>query len=260
MQVFVKNLINLHIKKYYSIFVKKINMIYIQGENKLPILTDGFSALAGCVEQCLPYKLTTDAKSIPADITCLVAYVDFTNEYLKWHNYNVPEAIDLLLFEGYLGRKIHVEHSDDFQNRIKQYPVFVKPFSDIKAFTGTQLLGVFDEQLVLKDFKGELIVSEVIDIVSEYRVYVNRRQIIGIKHYLGNPLIFPDAQIIADMVISATKLLNNVSFTLDVGVTKDGSTILIEPNDAWAIGNYGLDPDVYLDFCTDRWKQMTSNH
>lgn len=231
-------------------------MIYIQGE-KLPILTDGFSALAGCVEQCLSYKIINDARIAPAEITCLIGSVEFTNEYLKWYNYPVPNAIDLLLFEDYLDRKVHVEHSSDFKNRKKQYPVFVKPYNNIKAFTGTQVTSEFDEYLVLQDFEGDLLISEVIDIVSEYRIYINRKRIVGMKHYFGNPLIFPNAEKIQEMVNFATKMLNNVSFTLDVGVTSDNSTIVIEPNDAFAIGNYGLDPEVYLNFCIDRWKQMT---
>ena len=132
----------------------------------------------------------------------------------------------------------------------------LKPFSDIKAFTGTIVKDKFDAEIVLQDYKGDLMVqTAMMDMNHEWRVYVNRRKIVGCKHYSGPHTVFPDSDFIRRTVEFALTKLDNVSFTLDFAVV-EGVTLLIEPNDGWAIGNYGLEPDTYLRFCEDRWKQM----
>lgn len=150
--------------------------------------------------------------------------------------------------------------SKDFLECNKVWPVFIKPLNQIKAFTGTQVLSKFDAECVLQDFEGQLLVQEVIDpILTEWRLYVNRGKIIGVKNYKGDHMMFPNPVVMQNVVNDALKALNNISFTLDFGVFQDYNeqrTFLIEPNDGWAIGNYGLEPEDYLRFCEDRWKQI----
>lgn len=38
---------------------------------------------------------------------------------------------------------------------------------------------------------------------------------------------------------------------------KDGKTLLIEVNDAWALGCYGLESHLYAKFLLTRWAQLT---
>ena len=40
-------------------------------------------------------------------------------------------------------------------------------------------------------------------------------------------------------------------------IKENGDTFLIEVNDGWAIGNYGLSPDRYYSFVKNRWLQLT---
>jgi hypothetical protein len=51
-----------------------------------------------------------------------------------------------------------------------------------------------------------------------------------------------------------------VSYTLDVGLIQVGKglyeTILIEINDFWAIGGYGLDGRTYVRMLIDRFQQI----
>jgi hypothetical protein len=46
--------------------------------------------------------------------------------------------------------------------------------------------------------------------------------------------------------------------TLDIGVLSDGRTVLVEVNDAWAIGLYSkaLDSKEYLQFLWKRWQTI----
>ena len=50
------------------------------------------------------------------------------------------------------------------------------------------------------------------------------------------------------------------AYTLDVGITKEGLTLLVEVNDMWAIGSYGLDGDTYALLCARRMKEIYRNY
>ena len=55
-------------------------------------------------------------------------------------------------------------------------------------------------------------------------------------------------------------ILNNsdmpISYSLDVGVDDQGDTLLVEVNDCYALGNYGLDATTYTNMLYDRWKEI----
>jgi hypothetical protein len=46
---------------------------------------------------------------------------------------------------------------------------------------------------------------------------------------------------------------------MDWGVTRDERTLLVEVNDAYSLGSYGLDPLVYAPMLADRWFEMTGS-
>jgi hypothetical protein len=48
----------------------------------------------------------------------------------------------------------------------------------------------------------------------------------------------------------------NVAYTLDVGITDDGSTKLVEVNDMWAIGSYGFNAKDYVRMTIDRFQEI----
>ncbi len=43
---------------------------------------------------------------------------------------------------------------------------------------------------------------------------------------------------------------------IDIGVTRDGRTLVVEVNDGYALGNYGLSPLKSINFHRARWKEM----
>jgi hypothetical protein len=203
-------------------------------------------------------------ESVPGDPeNVLVASVEESRRWLENYGYKVPEAINPIMFgPHYLRRRIWTAESvEAFMEGNPAYPVFGKPLSQIKGFTGTVLNNQFDAHLVLRDYSGPLMLSEVVNFVSEWRLYVNRRKIVGLKHYRGDHLEFPDTDFIQDCLRFSLVQIPYVSFTLDFGVFYDAGakcyTALIEPNDGWAIGNYGLEPEVYCTFVRDRWLQLT---
>lgn len=47
-----------------------------------------------------------------------------------------------------------------------------------------------------------------------------------------------------------------IACTLDVGVTAEKGTVLVEANDFWAISSYGLDSVVYAEMLRDRYFEI----
>jgi hypothetical protein len=137
-------------------------------------------------------------------------------------------------------------------------PVFVKPVKP-KVFIGAvwdSLLNLIPLATVPDD--TECYVCEPMDILTEYRVYVHDKEILGVKHYYGlwnvsfNPT-FPD------MVIDAYKSAP-IAYGLDVGVCRQtGEPFVIEVNDACNLGNYGLDSIHYGEMIVARWFEIVGS-
>lgn len=47
-------------------------------------------------------------------------------------------------------------------------------------------------------------------------------------------------------------------YGIDFGVLDDGRTALVELNDGYALGNYGLAAEAYLALCIARWEQLVA--
>ena len=47
------------------------------------------------------------------------------------------------------------------------------------------------------------------------------------------------------------------AFSLDVGLTAAGVTVVVEVNDGYALGAYGLMPLAYAKLLSARWAQMS---
>lgn len=150
--------------------------------------------------------------------------------------------------------------------KAKDLPLFIKPLEDVKLFTGFVLEKFTTLQnigMYYSDINSDTAVytSEVIDIVSEYRCFVHKNELVGIKHYSGDFGYFPNIYTINEM-IQKYKHEAPVSYTLDVGIIEkipNNETVLIEINDFWAIGGYGLDGKTYVRMLIDRFQEIKNN-
>lgn len=234
-------------------------VLYVQAIHKNKLAFDFcYSAMMGAIQSNIKVKPFKDSSEIPGDPTnIVVGSVEQCVQWLAQNNYNVPELIDVRPFEEFMGRTTKVMDISEANIICKDTPIFIKPASAIKAFTGFVADSPFTLQVWSNGYKGEVIVQPVIEIVSEYRLYINCHTIIGMKHYRGDCLAVFDRVLIEKCVDVSYKVLYNHSYTLDFGVLEDGSTVLIEINDAWAIGNYGLEPMDYYLFVRNCWLQIT---
>ncbi|UJB69732.1 ATP-grasp domain-containing protein [Acaryochloris sp. 'Moss Beach'] len=183
---------------------------------------------------------------------------------LKQLNIPWPEPNDYpICLQDCLHRRTWQSTVSDLAIRLEKgdYPaIFAKPCSRRKQFTGA----IFQSESDLAQVSGvskyePLICSEVVNWRSEYRVYVVRSQIRGIHHYEGNPLV----QVNRDTVEKAIRILREsgeayAGYAIDFGVFDSGKTALIEMNDGFAIGAYGISAQDYTDMILARWEELLS--
>lgn len=136
--------------------------------------------------------------------------------------------------------------------------IFVKPIpADRKLFSG----------LVFTKFRDTIatahvpptypvICSDPVDFVSEYRVFVLDREILGIRHYKGDFRLFPDVRVI-DAAIAAY-ITAPAAYGIDFGITSDARTLLVEVNEGYSLGCYGLSPVLYSSMIERRWNELTA--
>lgn len=194
------------------------------------------------------------------DDDILIGTVEATTAFFEACGIKTPEYLgypkELTL---YLNRYYEITTLGDLKN--EQFPYFAKPFKGVKLFTGS-LVENKNQLNILKNYMNKDVIPDetevylfgAVDFVSEYRCFVHKGQFKGMKHYLGDFKIFPDTNIVESII----KDYKNppVSYTIDVGVLKDGSTVLVEINDFWAIGSYGFNGRDYVRMLIDRMMEI----
>ena len=133
---------------------------------------------------------------------------------------------------------------------------FVKPDKAHKAFTGLVMKGELADLAQTAPFPDEMevIASEVVTFVSEYRLFIHRGVIVGAKNYRGDFTRIVDFDFAQECVRAYRDA--PVAYSLDLGLLEDGTTSVVEVNDAYALGAYGLAPLLYAQLVEDRWAEM----
>ena len=136
-------------------------------------------------------------------------------------------------------------------------PIFIKPLTNHKLFTG-KVISSFADLVPLASVPDDtdVLVSEVVNYISEYRCFVNRRALIGCKNYTGNFEVLPDFKMVYDSIKQYEE--QPMSYSIDFGIDSNGNTSLIEINDGFALGAYGLNPILYCKMIRDRWNEITN--
>ena len=145
------------------------------------------------------------------------------------------------------------------------FPVFVKPYDELKKFTGFVAKSDKDFDLYPEvDWSTtKLFCTQVLEnIVSEWRCYVLNGKVFACVNYSGDPLQFPYKHTIEELV----ERFNTppIAYSLDVAVsmcksTFKWSTQFIEVNDAYSLGYYGGDVELYTKMLDLRWKEIIKN-
>lgn len=237
-------------------------MVYIQANNdSIPHHFDAACAMYGCIEQCIDYKLITYEKVIEFKSLGTLPNIVKNNLFV-----GSVEFMDVI-FESIgktprvpinSNRAYKTEKLGEVRFQIsKDKKLFVKPFK-IKLFTGL----VVDKYNIssLREFGDELevMVYPVIDkIKSEWRLYIENNKIVDARNYSGEFRINPNYEY-AFMVIQEYKHMMPICYTMDLAMCDNvwNHTFVVEFNDMWAIGNYGIPNDLYLSMLRKRYFEI----
>lgn len=184
-----------------------------------------------------------------------VGSVEFVEKFISLLGYPIPTPINVPaeLYE-FAGRFIAIGNKSDIVKNVSE-DFFIKSTSKVKGFSGTMYdVGSLDESELYQ-------YSELIDIVSEYRCFVLDSKLVGLKHYSGDFKVFPSMSVIEKMIQVYTDSGNaQVAYTLDIGITSNNSTIIIEVHNFYSCGLYGFnDYPKYIKMLNNWWKKFITN-
>jgi hypothetical protein len=144
--------------------------------------------------------------------------------------------------------------------RAMTMPVFVKPLSQHKAFTGHVRRGELDDlhrtSHLPDDF--DVLVSDVVRFVSEWRCFVVNGRCVGARPYAGDVLPSAPDWSVLRRAIETLGDAAPAGYSIDLGVLDDGATSIVELNDGYALGSYGLAPIPYAELLEARWKELVA--
>jgi hypothetical protein len=133
---------------------------------------------------------------------------------------------------------------------------FIKPTEeDRKLFKG-QVLSTTRDLIATAAFPDNqhVLVSNPVSFETEYRCYVHKNRIVSMKHYAGHWEHSIDYRVAQAAVAAFTQA--PVAYALDMGLTAEGQTLLVECNDVTSLGCYGLAPKIFGSLLMDRWAQI----
>ncbi len=158
----------------------------------------------------------------------------------------------------YYGRKMWKGTMGEVRERIEynKEHVFIKPLRDQKAFTGMVTNDSIHCLGTIAKFENdfELLFSEPVNFLCEYRLFIHHGRIMGAPNYKGRLDKIIDFDVARGVLKAWEK--QPVAFSLDMGLTDDGKTLIVEINDAFALGNYGLPSQLYAKLVIDRWCEI----
>ena len=187
----------------------------------------------------------------------VVAYIDQVRQALRGLGKEVPAELGYpAAIQPFLGRRMWQSTINAVAGSPEQWPVFVKPIHSAKKFTGVLVRGTRDLIGCGDQMENTPVwCSEPVDFVAEWRCFVRYGRVLDARHYRGDWRVHFDARVVEQAVAAYTDA--PAGYSLDVGRTADGRTLVVEVNDGYSLGAYGLTPLSYAKLLSARWAQMT---
>lgn len=201
----------------------------------------------------------------------IAGYIGDVHEGLRCLRAPIPPNVDYPeVLTDFLGRRIWTGTLAEVRASLS--PVFVKPRAH-KAFTGFLWRGPADQtsrmRIVTHSDDVPVFMAEPVHFVAEYRSFIFHGDVIDCRRYRGDWSVAPNRDVVEsavqamgehslDVFVSARRDAGSENaYSLDWGVTDDGRTLLVEMNDGYSLGHYGLPPVSYARMLAARWHQMT---
>ena len=167
---------------------------------------------------------------------------------------NVSDYPEVLL--PFTGRRIWTDTVGHLRKGCSE-ALFVKPTKE-KLFAGRVITSAQDWAAHVSISSGqEVFCSDVIDIRSEYRVFIRYDSVLDVRPYYGDYHYSVNTSLIDTAIDAFTRWEDRpAACALDFAVTNRRKTVFLELNDAYSIGAYGLDPILFERFLATRWTQL----
>lgn len=163
----------------------------------------------------------------------------------------------------HFGRRVWATTMLEVRERLdREEWTFIKPLKRHKAFTGYVTGPSVSALARTAHFENdfEICAQEVIRFDVEYRLFVHDKLgegnwiVIDCRYYRGDFRKSLDWSVVDACVEAFVDA--PVAYSLDMGVTDDGKTCVVEINDAMSLGTYGIPPLPYTQMIIDRWEQV----
>lgn len=231
--------------------------VYVQSDkNNIPHNYNFMNAYQGFHEmgfEIVPFHDEKLLKSNREDI--IVGYVGTVRSRLRDFGIIAPEMDYPDELQEYLGRRVWKAKMNAVNNHPESWPVFVKPMED-KQFTGIVVHSTKD--LIGCGIQGvnqDVYCSEIVNFIAEWRCFVRYGRILGVRPYKGDWRKHYDYEVIERAVKEFASA--PAGYAVDFGLADDGRTLLIEVNDGYALGCYGLFYFDYAKLLSARWAELT---
>lgn len=173
-------------------------------------------------------------------------------------NLDIPESL-----KPYAERKIWKTTLEKI--RQSNDPVFIKPLYCQKAFGGMGLPKPFYNDRrpnLLTEFPNSfpILAQELVEWDGEWRVYVLKKKILGIRYYNDGMYSKRPSKSFVEKLIREFKE-QPAAYALDIGTMRNNSygsykPALVEVNEGFSLGNYGISKIDYSRMVEARWKEM----
>ena len=194
-------------------------------------------------------KYITESPQYRIRMTVPVGGIDFVRSFLEKEHARDAKMTPLEIPEylrKFTGREYRIMKGADIigTSLADASKWFIKDASELKTWNsllyGRDVSGMIDPERLYS-------VSEKINILSEHRTFVYMDGVQAVQRYAGNPLVFPDANAVTQMVDTTSRHRRPEAYTLDLAVIqrKDGSvaTVPLEMHPFVSCGLYGFMPD-----------------
>lgn len=234
--------------------------VYIQSDryHHLPHHFDCACAMYGAIESCMDYKLIQydNLASGKYDLllkdNLFVGSVEFMTEVFRRQGKapKLPKNSNRESILSTVGEVIKMNRME------KRFNIFIKPVEQ-KLFTGFVMEGFSYPILDTLPPETPVLIYEVFDqyLIAEHRLYISYHKCIDIRHYSGaiDTLPFKDYY---EAVIADNKCNFPNNYIMDIGILEGGANVVVEFNDCYAIGNYGIPNDLYLKMLKERYFEI----
>jgi hypothetical protein len=183
--------------------------------------------------------------------------------------YIVPDTYEKCFSEFYK-RNIQLKSLKDCYNM--PMPFFVKPCANDKSFDAMVINKKSDLDYLhsFMSLDKILYTSSIIKLKNEYRLFIGDKKLYGVANSSEYVMDFLDLEMkytkyfnisppleFIDGILAA----NTIGFCIvDIGLTSDGTWVVVEVNPPFSISSYDFPINEYFDYCSDAWQYVVKTN